>query len=124
MHRQTWVNGAQRLAIAAAGNTWPILMQGQRELAFLGYPVVISQVMPYPLADEKSLVLALFGDLGMAVDMGVRRGTSIAFSDSALNAFEKDELIIKGTERFDIVVHDIGTATVAGPVVALIGKAS
>ena len=41
-----------------------------------------------------------------------------------INLFEQDCSAIRGTTRYDVNVHDVGTATVAGPVVALIGKAS
>ena len=34
--------------------------------------------------------------------------TTIQMSEHALNAFEQDEVVIRGTERFDIVVHDVG----------------
>ena len=57
--------------------------------------------------------VALFGDLTLAASFGDRRQTTIQISDAALNAFEQDELAIRGTERFDINVHDLG------PIVAL-----
>jgi len=123
MHRNTWGLGVERLMIALAGNNWSDVQNGGSQ-SFLGYPVVISQVMQYSSAGGMSEVLALFGDLGKAVTFGTRRGITIGFSDAALNAFEQDELVIRGTERFDINVHDIGTATAGGPIVALIGKAS
>ena len=48
-----------------------------------------------------------------------RRDNTIAFSDSALNAFEQDEIVVRGTERFDINFHAPGTSSEAGPMVAL-----
>jgi hypothetical protein len=58
-------------------------------------------------------------------------------SDQALNAFEQDEIVIRGTERFDIVVHDVGDPTPAagqpksgqagnsaGPIIGLVTGAS
>jgi hypothetical protein len=58
-------------------------------------------------------------------------------SEHALNAFEQDEVVIRGTERFDIVVHDVGDPTpaagpakspqlgnIAGPVVGMITASS
>ena len=50
--------------------------------------------------------------------------TTIQMSEHALNAFEQDEVVIRGTERFDIVVHDVGTTAAAGPIVGLITAAS
>ena len=64
-------------------------------------------------------IIAVFGDLTQAASFGDRRQTTIQISDSALNAFEQDELAIRGTERFDINIHDIGDSSNAGPVVGL-----
>jgi HK97 family phage major capsid protein len=69
-----------------------------------GYPVVFTQVMRSAYSANK--IIALFGDLTLAASFGDRRQTEIQISDSALNAFEQDELAIRGTERFDINVHD------------------
>jgi len=41
-----------------------------------------------------------------------------------VSVFETDQYAVRTTERFDIVAHDLGTATVAGPVVGLITAAS
>jgi len=120
-----WVfgNSMEALASAAGGNTWTALADGHRTRTFLGFPVVIASGV-FPTADANSQTIALLGDLRMAAMFGTRRGTEIAFSNSALNAFEKDEIVIRGVERFDINVHDVGTATVAGPVVNLLTAAS
>lgn len=120
-NRNVWAH-MQRLESAAGGTPGSEIVEGYRVMRFLGYPVHFVQVMDKGTAISQ--VLAILGDLRMAADMGTRRGTTLAISDSALNAFEKDELVIRGTERFDINVHDVGTATVAGPVVGLVGKAS
>ena len=61
----------------------------------------------------------LFGDLSMAAYFGDRRQTSIAFSDSALNAFEQDEIAVRGSERFDINVANVGDTVEAGPIVGM-----
>ena len=75
-------------------------------------------------ADGTSATLALrvpilFGDLGMACSFGDRRSNTISFSDSALNAFEQDEIVVRGTERFDFQVHTPGTSSEGGPLVAI-----
>ena len=61
-----------------------------------------------------------FGDLSKVAYFGDRRATSISFSDSALNAFEQDELIVRGTERVDIVTTNLGDSSEAGAMVALV----
>ena len=38
--------------------------------------------------------------------------------------FAEDQLAIRGTQRFDINVHDVGNTTAAGPIVGLITAAS
>ena len=82
-------------------------------------------------------VCCLFGNLRAAASLGDRRMTTIQMSEHALNAFEQDEIVIRGTERFDIVVHDVGDAiagqgtprsaqagNMAGPIVGLVTASS
>lgn len=113
MHKSTWHGGFEKVAAAAGGTSGREIMEGYRGTpTFFGYPVEFSQVMQSGTYDANSAV-ALFGDLSMAASFGDRRSTEVQISDSALNAFEQDELAIRGTERFDINVHDIA------PIVAL-----
>lgn len=101
-----WGTVMQKIATAAGGNKVSDIVDGARIKEFLGYEVVVAQVMPKVAAVNQ--VVALFGDISMGASFGDRRMSSIKVSDSALNAFEQDQLIIRGTERFDIVVHDVG----------------
>jgi len=107
-------NVLERLARAAGGVT-AAEVRGPGMRSSLGYPVEVSQV--FPKTDTNSQILALFGDLSKAATFGDRRQTTISISDQAYWA--NDQVGIKGTERFDIVVHDVGTSTAAGPIVAL-----
>ncbi len=120
MHRTFWASVAQRLQTAAGGNDASNIAAGARNPSFLGYPVELSQV--FPATDTASVVYALFGDLAMAAVLGDRRSTTIAFSEH-LN-FAEDEIAIRGTQRIDINVHDVGTATAPGPIVGLVSSAS
>ena len=128
VHKTFWGAVMQKLAAAAGGNRIADIEGGALKKTFLGYDVVISQVMPKTPAINQ--VCALFGDLRMAASLGDRRQTTIQMSDSALNAFEQDEIVIRGTERFDINVHDVGESSAgtardanvglqAGPIVGL-----
>lgn len=110
-----------RLQYAGGGNTVDDIAGGSGP-SFLGYPVVFSQVLNSTLAADTSAIKLLFGDLSMATMMGSRR--DIRFMVSADRYFEQDQLAIKGTQRYDISVHDLGTTTAAGPVVALKTPAS
>lgn len=115
----------ERLLTALGGITLPMVEAGGN-FNFLGYDVETSEV--FPKSDTNSQVLALLGDLDLSSDFGDRQATTIAQSTSASvggqSVFERDQLAIRWTERWDINNHDLGTATVAGPVVALIAKAS
>jgi HK97 family phage major capsid protein len=106
-----------RLLDAAGGNTSQILADGSGRY-FLGYPVVISQVMNSTLAAQTSTKgLAYFGDLEQAATMGNRRGVTMKQSDQRY--IEYDQLAVQVTERFDIKVHDVGNTSVAGSIIML-----
>jgi HK97 family phage major capsid protein len=119
MHKAVW-HGAFEAALTSAGGTSAREIKegyaGQPTL--FGYPVVFTQVMRSSYTADK--IVALFGDLTLAASFGDRRQTTIQISDSALNAFEQDELAIRGTERFDINVHDAGDSSTTGPIVGLL----
>jgi len=114
------------LLAAGGGNTIATLEGGPTGRQFLGYPVNYSNV--FPNSDATSQILCIFGDLRLAADYGDRRATQIAFSEHASvgseSVFERDQIAVRGTERFDINVHDVGTASAAGPIVGLISAAS
>lgn len=121
MHKSTWHLGFENLMLDSGGTSGREIMDGYRgQPSFLGYPVVFTQAMANCANTQAADVIGVvFGDLTLAASFGDRRQTTIQISDSALNAFEQDELAIRGTERFDINVHDTGSSTAAGPVVGL-----
>ena len=132
MHRSFFYNAAIRVALAAGGVNKEEIVNGQRTPMFLGYPVVFSQVMPK--TDANSQVVCLLGDLSLAADFGDRRQTAVLFSEHAtvggVSSFETNQLAVRGVQRFDINVHDVGNAhataasRVPGPIVGLITAAS
>lgn len=110
-----------RLAYAAGGNTTQNIA-GRTGLSFLGYPVEISQVLNATAGSDVSKIKALFGDLRLAGMMGERRGITI--KSSMDRYFDQDQIGVLGTERVDIVIHDLGDASLGGPIVALKTAAS
>jgi HK97 family phage major capsid protein/HK97 family phage prohead protease len=122
-----WATVLCRIALALGGNA---LGQIQNEIApvFLGKPVEIVEVMPH--TEANSQVALLYGNLTQAAMFGDRKGMTVKMTDSNDTDFEEDLMAIKGTERFDINVHDVGNAASSaaarkpGPVVALITAAS
>ncbi len=109
-----------KLLTAAGANTMQSLEAGAQKM-FLGYPVEFVNAMLSAEADSSYFMF--FGDLWLAADFGDRRSMSIAFSDSATigsqSVFERDQIAVRGTERFDINVHDVGSTSKAGPIVGL-----
>jgi len=125
-HRSFYYGTMQRLELASGGVTAVEIREGNRIPLFLGYPVAISQVMPS--ADVNSQIACTLGDHSLAASFGDRRQPTIAFSSEATiggeSVFERDQIAVRGTERIDINVHDIGSATTAGPVVGIISAGS
>jgi HK97 family phage major capsid protein len=112
-----WAASMMRLADAAGGNT-AAEIEGRRRLVFAGFPVNLVQCMNSTLTAQTSTKgLCYFGDLDMAASFGDRRGMTVAVSDQRY--FEYDQLGIRGTERYDINVHDVGDTSNAGAVVML-----
>ena len=110
---------AHKLRTAAGGNTVVNIADGGVP-RFLGYPVVLSQVMP--TTEANSQICALLGNFRQGSTFGDRRLLSLALSTEY--KFAEDQLAIRGTERFDINIHDVGNTTAAGPIVGLITAAA
>jgi HK97 family phage major capsid protein len=117
VRRQEWNSVFLRLAESAGGVTANEIRDSEEGLRFFGYPVVLSQAITAP--SGAGAAFAYFGDLSLAAYLGDRRSTTIEFSNSALNAFEQDEVVARATERFDISVANVGDASVAGGMIKL-----
>jgi HK97 family phage major capsid protein len=116
MSQQMFYTVVANLLANASGNRLDILSQGI-EKRLLGFPVVIAQKLPL-VAPGSGKVQFHFGDLTKAAMMGERRGVTIKRSDHRY--FENDQIGLLGTERFDVVVHDMGDTSVAGPLVSAV----
>ena len=117
-----WANVFERL-IGAAGGVTKDQASGRTVRSFNGYPVEVTPAMLAPAAattDASDVAMILFGDLNMSATMGDRRGMTIARSTEY--KFAEDQIAIKGTERFDINVHNAGDNTTPGSIVALMGE--
>jgi HK97 family phage major capsid protein len=108
------------LQLAAGGNARTDISGGGLA-PFLGYEVVPVEVMPTAAANSQ--IPALFGDLSQASKLGDRMSRTIKTSEHATiggeNVWELDQLAIKGTERIDITVDNVGSTSAAGPICAL-----
>ena len=120
-HKSVYHTVFERLAMAAGGVTAAEIAAGTQP-RFFGYQVEFAQVLPTVTAADAvggDATFAYIGDLAQGCYFGDRRSTSIAFSDSALNAFEQDERVARGTERFDIVCANVGSSSASGAVIKL-----
>jgi HK97 family phage major capsid protein len=106
-----------RLMNAAGGNTNANLAAGS-VMNFLGDPVIFTQVMADSTASSTGQVACYYGDMRMSVLFGDRAGMSID-SDRSIY-FKKNAIAIRSWSRFDINVHETGTASASGSMVGLI----
>jgi HK97 family phage major capsid protein len=107
------------ILIAGGGNTVTTLA-GATGPMFQGYPVNVSVVLPNVATSLDTVPMLAFGNLAMAATMGNRRGISVDLDKSVY--FTSDQIALRGIERFDINVHDLGSATVQSPFVILKGN--
>jgi len=105
-----------RLMVSNAGNNAADIAGGAN-LQFLGFPVVLCHPLQSALTGTTGTVACLFGDLSQAATYGERRGVTI--KTDASRFIEYDQTLTFATARVAMVAHDLGSATKAGPVVAL-----
>ncbi|HYF48869.1 MAG TPA: phage major capsid protein [Planctomycetota bacterium] len=111
----------ERVAHAAGVECGLIVVNGEVMYHYSGYPVRFTHSMPRSTA--VSTICCFFGDLAVTSLLADRRAVTITKStDAVINGrslFETDELGIRGTERVDIVNHEVGTASACGSMAAL-----
>jgi HK97 family phage major capsid protein len=105
----------QNLDLAQGGS---VGMSQGLGLTFLGKPVVLTDQLPGG-ADSTGAIMALYGDLMNSSIYGVRQGIEIASSDQV--NFLSDQSVIRAVARVAINHHTLGSDTVAGPVIGLVG---
>lgn len=109
-----------RLKVAGGGNTIEDLSGGTGG-KFLGYDVETSETMPAGAGtDYSSKVMFMFGRFDLASSFGSRRGITIQVLRERYA--ELGQLGVIGTERFDLVNHDLGSTSVKGPISAAYGN--
>lgn len=89
---------------------------------YMGAPIVIAQVMPQTDGAINEKAMMYFGNMRQACIFGDRRGITIDVDGSRY--FDADQIAIRGKERFDIVVANIGDSSKAGPLVTRIGDSA
>lgn len=105
-----------RLKYSGGGNDKDTISQGSVG-SFLGYPVYLVECMDSTLGADPSVIKCVFGNMKQAALLGRRADFSARLYDQVYAT--TDELLLQGKTRFDIKVHDAGTASESGAVVAL-----
>ena len=116
-----WAAGMARLMMTINGNKKDDVA-GAMPDTFMGYPVRQVVSLLGDATGTAGKILCAFGDMSMSSSFGDRR--QIAVKTSADRYMEFDQTFTFTTARAALVNHDIGSATVAGPIVALRAAAS
>lgn len=106
----------QSLALGGNGASANEIVDGVRRPQFMGWPVFFNNVMRKTAAATQCV--ALFGDLKRSSHFALRR--QVAVRASTDRYIEFDQTYLQATVSYDAVTSDVGDASNAGPVVALI----
>jgi HK97 family phage major capsid protein len=117
----------QRLALTSGSGTGLAGGNNQNDvqnalgLRFMGYPVVLVNVMDSVLGADAAKTKVLFGDLELGAIYGDRKAMTIRTSTERYA--ELDQTLMVAVNRFDIAVHGVGTSSEVGAIVAMQTKA-
>ena len=95
-----------------------VSMQPGVGLTFLGKPVVLTDRLPGS-GDQTGVIMALYGDMANSSYYGIRQSIEIASSDQV--NFLSDQTVIRAVARVAITHANLGSSTVAGPMIGLVG---
>lgn len=110
----------ETLLANAGGNTIATVQAGTTGRVFMGFPVELTQVMPSNLTtDYTNLVMAIFGDLSSSSSLGDRSAMTLMVDPFTYQG--RNQTRFTSISRWDIVNHDIGSATDLGPIAVLAG---
>jgi HK97 family phage major capsid protein len=104
----------------AAGNGGIQMMpvNGVMRPHFWGFEIVITSVLPNVATTLANQIMLLLGDLSLSSTLGERRGIEI--KSSTARFMDLGQILWRGRERIDVVSHDLGDNTTAGPLVGLL----
>jgi HK97 family phage major capsid protein len=105
----------QNLDLAQGGSVG--LSQGMGP-TFLGSEVVLTDRLPSG-ADSTGVIMALYGNMANSSYYGIRQAIEIASSDQV--NFLSDQTVIRAVARVAITHANLGTSSLAGPIIGLVG---
>jgi HK97 family phage major capsid protein len=92
---------------------------GNISASYLGWPVRFSAKLPDVATTLGGKAMLAFGNLAMSSVLIQRRQMVVAMSRQ--RALEDDQILLRGTERIDLISHDTGSATDRAPIAMLVG---
>jgi HK97 family phage major capsid protein len=87
---------------------------------FWGFEILTTSLLPNVATTLNGSIMLLLGDMNLSSSIGSRGGIEIKQSSQRL--LDLDQILWRGRERMDIVNHDLGDNTTAGPLVGLLGN--
>lgn len=110
-----------RLAGVGGGLVARTNRDGTVSANYLGFPVAFSAKLPNVSTTLTGKPMLYFGNLQMSSLITEHR-TGTILATSAERAMDRDQILVRGTQREDIINHSVGDATTLGPIAALIGN--
>jgi HK97 family phage major capsid protein len=109
-----------RLAGTSGGMFSSVGPNGIVQHSYLGWPIRISGKLPDVSTSLSGQPMLFFGDLSMSSMLVESRRMVVALSTQ--HAMDQDQYLIRGTQRIDILNHDVGGIAAKGPVAMLVGQ--
>jgi HK97 family phage major capsid protein len=109
-----------RLAAVSGGHVAHQRPDGTIEASYLGFPVLFSGKLPNISTSLAGSAMLFFGNLAMS-SLLVERQQQTIIAISRDRAIDTDQVLIRGTQRCDIINHTVGDANTCGPIAMLVG---
>jgi hypothetical protein len=88
---------------------------------YLGFPIFFSAKLPDGSSSLTGNPMLYFGNLAMSSLITERRKLTVAVSFH--RALDADQVLIRGSQRIDLINHSVGDASTRGPIAMLTGTA-
>jgi HK97 family phage major capsid protein len=109
-----------RLAANSGGLVATLRPDGPINAHYLGFPVRFSAELPNVQTSLASQAMLFFGNLAMS-SLIVERQPQAVIAFSRDRYMDKDQILIRGIERCDIINHAVGSTSTLGAVAMLVG---
>ncbi|MGY4605762.1 HK97 family phage major capsid protein [Bradyrhizobium sp. USDA 4474] len=117
-----YAQGLCRLATSGGGYMETRIIDGKLTPCYLGFPVVFSSKLPDVTTSLTGKAMLFFGDLSQSSVL-VERQQQTILSISRDRALDTDQVLVRGTQRCDVINHSVGDANTRGSVAMLVGTA-